>query len=1237
MSEGAATRRVVLVVVCALVMSAFVLGRSSSGGAEGPATLSTQSQEEADRKSAGCLSCHKETDAKTMHTSPSVRLGCVDCHGGNAAAKGAGDSGSREYEDARRQAHVAPTHPEVWKSAANPERSYTALLQESLEFVRFVNPGDLRAAPTACAPCHSEEVQNVSKSMMTHGGMLYAAALYNNGVLPGKDPIVGESYGSDGLPRMIKTVPPPSADETRDKGVVPALVPFPRWELGQPGNPFRIFERGGRRRPEVGLPDPFEDPGRPDKGLSPRGPGTLNRTDPVLLGAQKTRLLDPMMSLLGTNDHPGDFRSSGCSACHVVYANDRAKTNSGPYAEFGNRGTTQTKDPVIAKDRSGHPLKHAFTRAIPTSQCITCHMHPGTNMVTTYLGYTWWDNEVDGQVMYPKEPRKLTAAQQDALERDNPEGSALRGLWSDRNFLSDVSTLNPKLKNTQFADFHGHGWVYRAVFSKDRKGNLLDREGNVVSAEDPQKFGKAVHLKDIHLEKGMHCVDCHFKQDSHGNGKLYAEPRAAIEIDCIDCHGTITAPATLITTGPASPGTDLSALSTPFGQPRFTSRRGKITQRSMVTDGVEWEIKQVVDSITPGSPSYNEKSRLAKTILRDGKTWGSATVDPKALAHANSGMTCYACHSAWTTSCFGCHLSQKANQKKPMLHDEGGDSRNSISYNFQTLRDDSYFLARDGTVTKSRIAPARSACAVLVSSQNQNREWIYSQQQTTSSGGFAGTAFSTYVPHTVRARETKTCTDCHVAESGDNNAWIAQLLMQGTGLVNFIGRYAYVGEGPHGFEAVVVTEHEEPQAVIGSHLHELAYPAEYKAHKARGEKLKESYHHGGDVVSLQLRGEYLFAAEGHQGLRVYDVAQVDNKGFSERMVSAPVSPLGQKLYVSTRDASSVALPTTMTMDPERKVAPANQEQPVHPLYNYAYVTDREEGLVVVGPLRTLIDGDPRNNFIRRAGTFNEGGALSGATSMTIAGTIGYVTTPRAIVVLDLDDPLKPRLVSQVGAPLRGPRAVAVQFRYAFVLDSEGLKVLDVTFPSSPRVVAGAVVPLRDARAIYLARTYAYVAAGSQGLAIVDVERPERPRLEQLWNAGGLINDANDVKIGMTNGSAFAYVADGKNGLRVVQVISANDTPGAYGFSPRPTPLLVATYPTHGPALVLSRGLDRDRAVDETGNQLGVFGRRGARPFNREEQQRLYLLDGKLFTVSDRPPGAPRERQAATDAASPGSR
>ncbi len=81
-----------------------------------------------------------------------------------------------------------------------------------------------------------------------------------------------------------------------------------------------------------------------------------------------------------------------------------------------------------------------------------------------------------------------------------------------------------------------------------------------------------------------------------------------------------------------------------------------------------------------------------------------------------------------------------------------------------------------------------------------------------------------------------------------------------------------------------------------------------------------------------------------------------------------------------------------------------------------------------------------------------------------------------------------------------------------------------------------------------------------------------------------------------------------------------ETPGNYGFSPRPTPELIATYPLphRGRALAISKGLDRDRAVDECGNQLGVFGRVGARPLNLPEQQKLYLHQGRVWKVSDEP-------------------
>jgi hypothetical protein len=59
-------------------------------------------------------------------------------------------------------------------------------------------------------------------------------------------------------------------------------------------------------------------------------------------------------------------------------------------------------------------------------------------------------------------------------------------------------------------------------------------------------------------------------------------------------------------------------------------------------------------------------------------------------------------------------------------------------------------------------------------------------------------------------------------------------------------------------------------------------------------------------------------------------------------------------------------------------------------------------------------------------------------------------------------------------------------------------------------------------------------------------------------------------------------------------------------------------PKGGRALAISKGLDRDRAVDESGNQLAVFGRIGARPLNQIEQQRMYLRDGHVWRVSDDP-------------------
>jgi hypothetical protein len=115
-----------------------------------------------------------------------------------------------------------------------------------------------------------------------------------------------------------------------------------------------------------------------------------------------------------------------------------------------------------------------------------------------------------------------------------------------------------------------------------------------------------------------------------------------------------------------------------------------------------------------------------------------------------------------------------------------------------------------------------------------------------------------------------------------------------------------------------------------------------------------------------------------------------------------------------------------------------------------------------------------------------------------------------------------------------------------------------------------------------------------------------------------MNDVRGVRIASTNASLFAYVADGKNGLRVLSLVSPETVPGHYGFSPDPNPVLIATHKTSGPAVAITKPLDRDRAVDETGHQVSVFGRLGSRPLDKELNRRMYLRDGKLWTVTDKP-------------------
>src|ERR1700761_7918375 len=240
-----------LTLLCLMGLHLVASAASPARLAPAPPAPADQALGEVDRKSVGCLGCHTETDRLSMHDNPAVKLGCTDCHGGDASQIPERGLARLEFEYKRLRdlAHVLPRYPEEWgyPHSAKPQRSYTLLNRESPEFIRFVNPADYRVADKDCGACHSNIIAQAERSLMATGAMFFGGASYNNGILPYKRYIVGESFTNDGQAASIKgPVLPDPQSALSLHGVLPSLVPLPHWETTPTPDTFRVFESGGR-------------------------------------------------------------------------------------------------------------------------------------------------------------------------------------------------------------------------------------------------------------------------------------------------------------------------------------------------------------------------------------------------------------------------------------------------------------------------------------------------------------------------------------------------------------------------------------------------------------------------------------------------------------------------------------------------------------------------------------------------------------------------------------------------------------------------------------------------------------------------------------------------------------------------------------------------------------------------------------------------------------------------------
>ena len=576
---------------------------SSSGSAAGAAT-------------GNCIVCH--TGIEIAHEK--FVLGCAQCHGGNPEAT------------TKEAAHVQPL-------AALP-RDGTILPIDyfDLDYLRFVNPTNLRVVKTTCGQsgqglgtaCHSSYADDVMKSLMaTTTGHLVGGAFQQG--------IVETREGEWGVMAV--------ADLDGD-------VPI---ELGALASISQI---------------PAEDTSWPSSSVQ-RHYGDVPRKLCTVCHLWSRGLGDR-----GVTGHEGKYRSEGCAACHFLYAND---------------GLSHSADPTIDKTEVGHPVIHKITKRIDTNQCLHCHTR-GARIGLSFMGLA-------------------------QLPPNTPKGPGFAG-------ISD---------EVLYGGYH------------------------IENSE--------VCPPDIHYERGMHCIDCHVREEIMGDGNIYGHMDQSTQIECIDCHGTPGAYGSM--------ETDRGILHDnlrwdSFGTSTLMILTGKV-------DGVEHIVPQVKDIVDPGSMFYNSNAAAAMTsdhIKEEG------------------GLECYACHAGWQNNCYGCHFYRDLDDTQldfldgaaTVGHVETGDKYFMNWKNFQM-----------GWNAEGKIAPYMTGCQVITNVKDENGDLILKQVLPVSGQGLSGLSLNPEQPHTIRDTP-RSCQECHRNPAA---------LGLGTESFNLARAHLYVLTSPAGSFSVV--------------------------------------------------------------------------------------------------------------------------------------------------------------------------------------------------------------------------------------------------------------------------------------------------------------------------------------------------------------------------------------------------------------------------------------------------
>ncbi len=437
-------------------------------------------------------------------------------------------------------------------------------------------------------------------------------------------------------------------------------------------------------------------------------------------------------------DHPNQagitYSRQQCQRCHVGVSGREKRGDyrgtgcSSCHVPYSNEGLYEGGDPTISKELPGKLLVH--------------RMQGTRKSKVQHNGIEYSGIPTETCVTCHNRGKRIGTSYQGIMEF--PYGSP----------YNESGKKQPKL--------HTKNYVY---IKADLHHQVESREGNP--------------------EGGLLCQDCHTSIDMHGDGNLPGTTLAQVEIECEDCHGTVTNYPWELPLGYAEE----------FQEDLGTSARGLTDELpDFMTFATMYEPEDGYLISARGNPLGNVVKKGEKVILHSAtgldfeipvlkqlkidNTWKSpdAMVAMSAVGQHMESMECYACHADWAPQCYGCHVTVDYSENKTDVDwiktaNERGEDGLSADYALGTnglkgagkvsetrsyLRWETPILGING---EGRVSPLMPGCQVITTVIDKDGNTIVDNEIWDTSEG-KGLDHAAVQPHTA-GRQARSCESCH--------------------------------------------------------------------------------------------------------------------------------------------------------------------------------------------------------------------------------------------------------------------------------------------------------------------------------------------------------------------------------------------------------------------------------------------------------------------------------------------